>query len=837
MLRGSLLLLLLALASPAAAQEYFAIRVLDQSTGDPVPCVALRTVHHVALRTDANGMVAFYEPGMMGTRVFFFADGPHVMHAPDGFGFEGAGLDVIEGGMGSIEVTVTGSPGCAATDVESRRLARGVPGASGYVEIEVLDDETGRGVPLVEVRLADDTLGEAGRWVTDSAGRIVIDPLDVPSEATASVFSHGYTFADAEITLTGRAGDRTTLMAHRDNLAERLYRVTGGGIYRSSVLLGRDVPLASPVINGLVLGQDSVFSVVHRGALFWIWGDTNRPAYPLGNFRTSGATSVLPVDGGLDPEEGIDLTYFVGADGFSRAMAPVETVPGEGVTWLGGLVSVPGDDGEDHLFATFGKYLSLSERTRFGMLAYDDDAERFVDGVDFVGSDAHFPDDNGFIVEVGGANWLYYENGIRIPARAEAMLDPARYQAFTPLVGDAVVRVDGFPEYAWRAGEANAVRETSGLLERERLVGHVVDVETGRSIDVHGNGALDPSTFLGRYVRLITPRIALGQTWIAISDTPMGPWVVARRLLSHPNYTFYNPRQHPALARDHGRRIYFDGTYVTTFSGNDDPTPRYDYNQVMYAVDLDDPALALPMPVYENERGELGTLRVIDRGDAPIAAAFLAPEREAEGTLPVWWSGPSCEPRQLRIGGTPATPPVFWALPAEASTASHQSVLYERWPEDDEAPSYGIEDDGPSRAFAVVWRNPIEVPLPVSDTLIGPHPDAGADLCLEDGELTLEPAGAGMQWRIDGEVVEGTITLRRGLSTIELWAEEDGVERVDWRIVRVGSAPPLEMPPLAGCGCRAGTRAPMSPLAWLGALLFAGRRMRRRRQSRQDSVR
>ena len=41
--------------------------------------------------------------------------------------------------------------------------------------------------------------------------------------------------------------------------------------------------------------------------------------------------------------------------------------------------------------------------------------------------------------------------------------------------------------------------------------------------------------------------------------------------------------------------IYFEGTYATTFSRPDaDATPRYDYNQVMYRLDLSDPRLALP---------------------------------------------------------------------------------------------------------------------------------------------------------------------------------------------------------------------------------------------------
>ncbi len=41
--------------------------------------------------------------------------------------------------------------------------------------------------------------------------------------------------------------------------------------------------------------------------------------------------------------------------------------------------------------------------------------------------------------------------------------------------------------------------------------------------------------------------------------------------------------------------IFFEGTYSITFSGNKgQPTPRYDYNQVLYKLDLDDPRLKLP---------------------------------------------------------------------------------------------------------------------------------------------------------------------------------------------------------------------------------------------------
>ena len=40
-----------------------------------------------------------------------------------------------------------------------------------------------------------------------------------------------------------------------------------------------------------------------------------------------------------------------------------------------------------------------------------------------------------------------------------------------------------------------------------------------------------------------------------------------------------------------GPVLIFEGTYTMQFANNPPPTPRYDYNQMMYRLDLDDPAL------------------------------------------------------------------------------------------------------------------------------------------------------------------------------------------------------------------------------------------------------
>ncbi len=79
---------------------------------------------------------------------------------------------------------------------------------------------------------------------------------------------------------------------------------------------------------------------------------------------------------------------------------------------------------------------------------------------------------------------------------------------------------------------------------------------------------------------------ALGEVWLAEAATPKGPWDNARKVLSHDDYSFYNPVLHPEFFRDGSPVVHFEGTYTTSFSGNRQPTPRWDYNQVLYQVDL-----------------------------------------------------------------------------------------------------------------------------------------------------------------------------------------------------------------------------------------------------------
>ena len=241
-------------------------------------------------------------------------------------------------------------------------IAAGAGQPDDYFQITVVDADTGRGVPLVELSTVNGI-----RYVTDSNG---VAAFHEPGLMDQSVYffvkSHGYEFPADKLfgfrgqALTVKPGGKARLKIKRLNIAERLYRVTGEGIYRDSVLTGAEVPIRQPLLNAQVLGCDSVQTAVFRGKLIWLWGDTNRPSHPLGNFHMTGAATPLPDNGGLNPSRGIDLTYFQKEDGFVRPMA---RMPGEGPTWLDGLVVLGDGDGE-RMFAAYAKIRRALDRLR-----------------------------------------------------------------------------------------------------------------------------------------------------------------------------------------------------------------------------------------------------------------------------------------------------------------------------------------------------------------------------------------------------------------------------------------------------------------------------------------
>ncbi|MEX0610680.1 MAG: hypothetical protein WD229_01055, partial [Pirellulales bacterium] len=224
--------------------------------------------------------------------------------------------------------------------------------ANEFFTIQVVDSETGRGIPLV------DLVPQNGpTLVTDSNGIIAFnEPALMDQDLFFGFRSYGY--SDWGQTLRPTLGGSVQVAIDRRNHAERLYRVTGTGVYRDSVLVGENVPIDQPLLNANVRGQDSVQAAVYKGQIYWFWGDTLYEQGGLGNFRTAGARSQLPSQGGLDPSQGVNLNYFVEpATGWAKQMMPV-TQPG--AMWIDGVFTVRDAGGQERLFARNARYLDLA---------------------------------------------------------------------------------------------------------------------------------------------------------------------------------------------------------------------------------------------------------------------------------------------------------------------------------------------------------------------------------------------------------------------------------------------------------------------------------------------
>src|SRR5260221_9599398 len=99
---GLILLVLPNLALALDKSDYFAISVVDDQTGRGVPLVQLKTTNDVCYYTDSNGLIAFYEPGLMGQSVYFSLQSDGYEFPKDGFGFRGKALHVNAGGSATL---------------------------------------------------------------------------------------------------------------------------------------------------------------------------------------------------------------------------------------------------------------------------------------------------------------------------------------------------------------------------------------------------------------------------------------------------------------------------------------------------------------------------------------------------------------------------------------------------------------------------------------------------------------------------------------------------------------------------------------------------------------
>lgn len=456
-------------------------------------------------------------------------------------------------------------------------------GAEPYA-VQVVDEVTGRGVPMVTLETVHGL-----RLVTDSAGWAAFDePGLMRQRVYFTVSSPGYAFPRDESGVTGVAldtkpGGATELRLLRLNIAERLYRITGQGIYRDSTQLGKEAPLPSPNLSGGVLAQSDTQVALHNGRLHWTWGQTLLAAHPLRAVAGTQATSELPTTTGLDPTQGIHFQHVTGSDGaLLRLLADPE--PGE--VGLDGLLSVKDAEGGAHLIAHYTRTKLDGKRLDHGLaeLGAEGQFERLV----VLGDDYlwQFPQGQAVQVAEGEREFFYFATPfahVRVPAVYEAMLTPSHYEALAWDEEAGEVRWQKLKPPMTQQDEKRWIdkrmikRGEARCQLRSRAGGEAVVEPTSGS--VHWN--------THRKAWLLICGTATGDVYCAQAAGVDGPWQKAVLVAGHTGHRFTAVTQLPAFDQEGGKIIYFQGTLEAA----DLKTPRYDGNALMYRLDLGDARL------------------------------------------------------------------------------------------------------------------------------------------------------------------------------------------------------------------------------------------------------
>jgi hypothetical protein len=404
------------------------------------------------------------------------------------------------------------------------------------------------------------------RFVTDNAGVIAFDlPELMGRETWFDVSGHGYErakdgFGYRGVRLTPESGKTLKVEVNRTIIAKRLGRITGAGLFAESQKTGRDLDWRE---SG-VLGCDTVQNAVYQGRMFWLWGDTTLAHYPLGIFDSSSAVTPIQPLKSFEPPLRVNFDYFTDAKGKPRGVAKMA---GSGPTWVTAYVTLLDKAGKPHLVASYSKIKGFLEAYQWGLCVWNDQTSNF-ESVKVLWTKSEtapkpppLPDGHpAFWKDASGKEWLLFGNPfphLRCPPTFEAWQDSSTWEVLKP------------------QAEVAAATE-------------------GKPVKPH-TGSIAWNPWRKRWVTVFMQAFgkpsALGELWYAEATTPTGPWGPAVKVLSHDNYTFYNPRLHPEFTPEGSPLLFFEGTYTAEFANHPFPTSRYNYNQMLYRLDLNDPAL------------------------------------------------------------------------------------------------------------------------------------------------------------------------------------------------------------------------------------------------------
>ncbi|WP_145303188.1 hypothetical protein [Planctopirus ephydatiae] len=493
-------------------------------------------------------------------------------------------------------------------------LAHPCQAAHEPLGIRMTDRATGRGIPLVEL-----TSTTHEKWFTDSAGWVVIDQPDLMGrELHLAIESPGYLAPKDGFGITGQRvkvepGKKVTISLERQQMAERLYRTTGHGIFRAARRLEIPNLPKEPSTEARIAGCDSVLVARYRNQLHWFWGDTPVLEYPLGNFHMTGANTPLPSEVPPLDQQPPFYHYFVKPDGAVKPMMPM---PGDGPTWMGGLFTIRDTTSQERMVAGYSKIRNGLESYRWGLAVWNDGENQFEPLCEFPAGKSFYPISQNHVLqtttEPEDDRYFYFCQPfplVRVLKTWDAIQSIDRYESYTCEAAHSTEEspaldrdAHGLLKYEWKSGfkPLTSARLQQwiklGLLKEQESLIALTDCSTGKPIEVH-YGSTSWNPYRKQYITIFSqlhgekskdrPASTLGNVWLTEAPSLTGPWSKATLLATHGHYSFYNPLQHPEFSEQKGRIIYFEGTFTKSFSGLTESVPLYEYNQLMYRVDLE----------------------------------------------------------------------------------------------------------------------------------------------------------------------------------------------------------------------------------------------------------
>lgn len=320
-------------------------------------------------------------------------------------------------------------------------------GSAPFFRINVLDSATGNGVPLVLLRTVNYI-----QLYTDSNGIAAFyEPGMMEQPVWFSVLADGYELRQNNLTegkveiyskpydsgvVLNTSGTKTVYLT-RTQLAERRFRLTGGGLYRDSYLVGAKVPASAQNHTYIdkvsrSVGQDTLMLTRFKEDIFWFFGDTVCPKSARQNncvgrgMYTVGAKTKFSESKVYPPA----LEYF-GEDGMPRPMAKIE--PLRQNTWIAGVFSI-GDNLYGNYFKNPGDGAS-PDQAKQGMAKWS--GESFEEISEWPRNSSLSLNGAHTIHAFGPAHasneWVYFVNNhvyCRVPAKDDLI---SNYSAFEVL--------------------------------------------------------------------------------------------------------------------------------------------------------------------------------------------------------------------------------------------------------------------------------------------------------------------------------------------------------------------------------------------------------------------